>query len=154
ADGVAAVREAVRTATAGGDGGGVPREHRLDDRAGECGVDGLPPRTLALDASGRVLADGPTAEVLARHGATLREAGCWLPHEVEQRLAQETALVAAPDAEPAPVPAPMPGTRPAAPAEPLLTVCGADLGHEERAVLTEVDLTVRAGRMLAVVGRN
>lgn len=154
ADGVAAVREAVRTATAAGEVAAVLVEHRLDDWAGECGVDGLPPRALALDASGRVLADGPTAEVLARHGATLREAGCWLPHEVEQRLAQETAPVAAPDAEPAPVPAPMPGTRPAAPAEPLLTVRGADLGHEERAVLTGVDLTVRAGRMLAVVGRN
>ncbi|HLQ81663.1 MAG TPA: ATP-binding cassette domain-containing protein [Brachybacterium sp.] len=155
ADGVAAVREAVRAATAAGEVAAVLVEHRLDDWAGEHGIDGLPPRTVALDASGRVLADGPTAEVLARHGATLREAGCWLPHEVERRLVQESDPAAAPDAECVAAPAPVPCAPDAvAPEEPLLTVRGADLGHGERAVLTGVDLTVRAGRMLAVVGRN
>src|SRR5699024_6306737 len=75
ADGVAAVREAVRTATAAGEVAAVLVEHRLDDWAGERGADGLPPRPLALDASDPVLADGPTAELLARHGAT-RSAPC------------------------------------------------------------------------------
>src|SRR5699024_1213062 len=155
ADGVAAVREAVRAATAAGEGAAVLVEHRLDDWAGERGIDGLPPRTVALDASGRVLADGPTAEVLARHGATLREAGCWLPHEGARRLVQESDTAAAPDAGGGAAAAPVPCAPDAvAPEEPLLTVRGADLGHGERAVLTGVDLTVRAGRMLAVVGRN
>ena len=148
ADGVAAVREGVRRATAAGDVAAVLVEHRLDDWAGERGVDGLPPRTIALDASGRVLQDGPTAEVLARHGAALREAGCWLPRELEQQLGG------------APVPAPAAGEAPGTDGgsgperSPLLTVRDADLGHAERTVLAGVDLTVRAGELLAVVGRN
>ncbi|ATG51324.1 energy-coupling factor ABC transporter ATP-binding protein [Brachybacterium vulturis] len=147
ADGVAAVREAV-TAAAGGEVAVLLVEHRLDDWAGERGVAGLPPRTIALDASGRVLADGPTGDVLARHGATLREAGCWLPRELEQQL--EGAAEPGPErgTSPAPGPAPGPAT------EPLLTVRGADLGPRSRPVLTGVDLTVRSGQLLAVVGRN
>ncbi|HEX7352067.1 ATP-binding cassette domain-containing protein [Brachybacterium sp.] len=141
ADGVQAVREAVAAATAGGEIAVVLVEHRLDDWAGERGVAGLPPRTIALDSSGRVLADGPTQVVLGQHGAALREAGCWLPRELEQRLGDgsENALA-----------------RPTTPeeGEQLLRVEGADLGHAGRAVLTGVDLAVQAGRMLAVVGRN
>ncbi|GAA1728250.1 ABC transporter ATP-binding protein [Brachybacterium phenoliresistens] len=80
AAGVAAVRRAVQ---------GLPAEvavilveHRLDDWAGERGLAGLPPRTIALDERGRVLEDGPTAAVLARHGPRLAAQGCWLPREV------------------------------------------------------------------------
>lgn len=158
ADGVRAVREAVRTATAGGEVAVLLVEHRLDDWAGDRGVVGLPPRTIALDASGRVLADGPTGDVLARHGAALREAGCWLPREIEEDLGKEVG----PDLGNVPVsdvgssaervtngagPAPVPG-------DTLLTVRGADLGHQGRTVLSGVDLAVHAGKMLAVVGRN
>jgi len=141
ADGVQAVREAVAAATAVGEIAVVLVEHRLDDWAGELGVSGLPPRTIALDSSGRVLADGPTQDVLAQHGAALREAGCWLPRELEQRLGGGSENE---------------GARPTSPeeGEQLLTVEGADLGHAGRAVLTGVDLSVQAGRMLAVVGRN
>ncbi|NQX12342.1 ATP-binding cassette domain-containing protein [Microbacteriaceae bacterium VKM Ac-2855] len=49
-------------------------EHRLDE------LGPLPARTIAV-RDGRVLADGPTAQVLAEHGDALREAGCWLPGE-------------------------------------------------------------------------
>ncbi|MGO1423133.1 MAG: ATP-binding cassette domain-containing protein [Brachybacterium sp.] len=179
ADGVAAVRDAVTTATAATADGGVAAvlvEHRLDDWAGERGVAGLPPRTIALGAFGQVLADGPTREVLTRHGAALREAGCWLPREVEEEFedAADAALevergndadsgpelAGGPDVETAPAwtgrrrtavePA---GVVPES-AEPLLTVRRADLGHGDRPVLTGVDLTVRAGQLLAVVGRN
>lgn len=141
ADGVQAVREAVAAATAGGEIAVVLVEHRLDDWAGERGVAGLPPRTIALDSSGRVLADGPTQVVLGQHGAALREAGCWLPRELEQRLGDGSENAVA---------------RPTTPeeGEQLLRVEGADLGHAGRAVLTGVDLAVQAGRMLAVVGRN
>lgn len=140
ADGVAAVREAARAASAAGEMAVVLVEHRLDDWAGEQGVAGLPPRTLALDATGRVLADGPTREVLARHGAALREAGCWLPQEVEDDVVSGAGV--GPDTEADPV------------AAPVLTVRRAALGHHGRAVLSEVDFEVHAGQLLAVVGRN
>ncbi|WP_241237201.1 ATP-binding cassette domain-containing protein [Brachybacterium saurashtrense] len=163
ADGVRAVRDAVAAAVADGDVAVMLVEHRLDDWAGERGIAALPSRTLALDGSGRVLADGPTAQVLARHGAALREAGCWLPREIEERLDQDAA-----SAEPGPtppaarVPAPraappgsaVPVTAPPGDGTSLLAVAGADLGHEGRTVLAGVDLEVRAGRLLAVVGRN
>ncbi|ASK65132.1 energy-coupling factor ABC transporter ATP-binding protein [Brachybacterium avium] len=156
ADGVQAVREAVTAAAAGGEVAVLLVEHRLDDWAGERGVAGLPPRTIALDASGRVLADGPTGEVFARHGATLREAGCWLPRELEQQL--EGAAELSPERCAGPVRdlAPdSPANAAADPArEPLLTVRGAELGHQGRPVLSGVDLTVRSGQLLAVVGRN
>lgn len=165
ADGVAAVREAVRTATAGGDVAVVLVEHRLDDWAGERGAAGLPPRTIALDASGRVLADGPTPVVLARHGAALRDAGCWLPGESEHRPEtlgdqqsdphpdEQTAETPHGAQHPSAGAALGPGTAPST-ASPLLSVRRADLGHAGRAVLGGVDLEVRAGRLLAVVGRN
>ena len=171
AAGVRAVREAVRVATADGTLATLLVEHRLDDWAGEEGAGGLPSRTIALDRSGRVLADGPTPEVLLRHGAALRAAGCWLPREIEEALAAErSAGEGSPGAgwvdegsaeegsagegsagegdavERAP--------SPTADGEVLLSVQDAVLGPEGSPVLTGVDLELRAGRLLAVVGRN
>jgi len=141
ADGVAAVRSAVRRAARADGVSVVLVEHRLDDWAGEEGLDGLPGRTIALDRHGQVLADGPTPEVLTRHAAELRAAGCWLPRALEQYREAGTS-------DPGP-----------APGEVLLEVRGARLGHpvpdgEDRTVLRDVSLEVRAGRVLAIVGRN
>lgn len=152
AAGVRAVRESVRAATADGTLATLLVEHRLDDWAGAEGIGGLPPRTIALDRSGHVLADGPTPEVLLRHGAALRAAGCWLPREIEAALAEEgptdpTGSAGRADGSPA-----VPSTPPAG--EVLLSVRDAVLGHEGSPVLTGVDLEVRAGQLLAVVGRN
>lgn len=149
ADGVRAVRDGVGAAAADGVAT-VLVEHRLDDWAGEQGIAGLPPRTIALERGGRVLADGPTAEVLTAHARALREAGCWLPRELET-VEPESA---APDAA---EPGTAPGSHGAASedgARTVLELQGARLGHPGRAVLREVDLAVRAGRVLAVVGRN
>ncbi|MEE1618245.1 ABC transporter ATP-binding protein, partial [Brachybacterium sp. J153] len=161
AEGVAAVRRAVDAAVDATGCAVLLVEHRLDEWAGEAGVAGLPARTIALDRSGRVLADGPTARVLAEHGERLRAEGCWLPREIERRLEDGagaggispapdgTAHVAATGAAPrqtAGTPAPAP--------TPLLRLRSATLGPEGRDVLTGADLTVRAGRVLAVVGRN
>ena len=152
ATGVRAVRESVRAATADGTLATLLVEHRLDDWAGEEGIGGLPPRTIALDRSGHVLADGPTPEVLLRHGAALRAAGCWLPREIEEALAEEgptdlTGSAGRADGSPAVPSTPLAG-------EVLLSMRDAVLGHEDAPVLTGVGLEVRAGQLLAVVGRN
>lgn len=195
--GIAAVRSALaavppQVAT-------VLVEHRLD----EWGADDLPGRTLVLDRSGRVLADGPTADVLAEHGAALVTEGCWVPSAVELAAVAPKLLEASADGatgagargavdgagggaggDGVPVPAradaPVAGAAAApadrAPSAPLL-LCARDLtlarggcgarggrgGHDDRGgrgargardVLTGVDLDLRAGEVLAIIGRN
>jgi len=177
--GIAAVRSALaavlpQVAT-------VLVEHRLD----EWGADDLPGRTLVLDRSGRVLADGPTADVLAEHGAALVTEGCWVPSAVELAAVAPKLLEASADGatgagargavdgagggaggDGAPVPAradaPVAGAAAApadrAPSAPLL-LCARDLtlargGCGARDVLTGVDLDLRAGEVLAIIGRN
>ena len=81
--GVAAVRDAVGAAVAHYAPAVVLVEHRLDDLAGPGGLAGLPGRAVVLSESGRVLADGPTGEVLRDHAARLLSAGCWLPLDAE-----------------------------------------------------------------------
>ncbi len=81
--GVAGVRAAVAGAASRTGATVVLVEHRLDDLAGDHGRAGLPPRTVVLDETGVVLADGATGEVLRSHAATLLRAGCWLPLEAE-----------------------------------------------------------------------
>jgi len=80
--GVGDVRRALDTAVARSGPAVVLVEHRLDDVAGERGLDGLPGRIVVLEA-GRVRADGPTGAVLREHGAELLRAGCWLPLDAE-----------------------------------------------------------------------
>lgn len=150
AEGVAAVRSAVDAATDQTGCALLLVEHRLDEWAGERGLDGLPARTVALDRSGRVLADGPTREVLTAHGPVLREQGCWLPREIEERIGAPEPIGA--------VSVPLASATPRS--EVLLHLRDATLGppdasgRGEDAVLTGADLEIRAGRLLAVVGRN
>ena len=150
AEGVAAVRSAVDAATDQTGCALLLVEHRLDDWAGERGLDGLPARTVALDRSGRVLADGPTREVLTAHGPALREQGCWLPREIEERIGAPEPIGA--------VSVPLASATPRS--EVLLHLRDATLGPPDAsgrgddAVLTGADLEIRAGRLLAVVGRN
>ena len=150
AEGVAAVRSAVDAATDQTGCALLLVEHRLDEWAGEQGLDGLPARTVALDRSGRVLADGPTREVLTAHGPVLREQGCWLPREIEERIGAPEPIGA--------VSVPLAAATPRS--EVLLHLRDATLGPPDAsgrgddAVLTGADLEIRAGRLLAVVGRN
>lgn len=81
--GIAAVRDALDSATQRYGPAVVLVEHRLDEWAGAEGVVGLPGRALALADDGTVLADGPTAAVLGDHASALHAAGCWLPLETE-----------------------------------------------------------------------
>ena len=150
AEGVAEVRSAVDAATDQTGCALLLVEHRLDEWAGEQGLDGLPARTVALDRSGRVLADGPTREVLTAHGPVLREQGCWLPREIEERIGAPEPIGA--------VSVPLASATPRS--EVLLHLRDATLGPPDAsgrgddAVLTGADLEIRAGRLLAVVGRN
>lgn len=81
--GVAAVRSAVGAAVRQYSPAVVLVEHRLDDLAGPRGLAGLPDRAVVVSESGRVIADGPTGEVLRCHAAGLLSAGCWLPLDAE-----------------------------------------------------------------------
>lgn len=160
AEGVAAVRSAVDAATDQTGCALLLVEHRLDEWAGEQGLDGLPARTVALDRSGRVLADGPTREVLTAHGPALREQGCWLPREIEERIGGSWPAEPVGSAEPAGSAALVPLASATPRSEVLLHLRDATLGppgptgRGEGSVLTGADLEIRAGRLLAVVGRN
>jgi energy-coupling factor transporter ATP-binding protein EcfA2/energy-coupling factor transporter transmembrane protein EcfT len=169
ADGVAAVRRAVDVAVERTGCALLLVEHRLDDWAGERGIAGLPARTIALDRSGRVLADGPTREVLTAHGPALREQGSWLPREIEEQLGGEAlpdggapphgdssrSRRALPDSGPTVHSGESSAPGRTAPAgQELLRLRGGKLGPPGRDVLIGADLTVRAGHLLAVVGRN
>jgi energy-coupling factor transport system ATP-binding protein len=81
--GVASVRRALADASDEHDPTIVLVEHRLDELAGLGGVAALPGRALVLDDLGEVTALGPTPEVLAIHARTLQAQGCWLPLESE-----------------------------------------------------------------------
>ncbi len=81
--GVRAVRRAVDALADEGRTAVLLVEHRLDEIAGADGARGLPERTVALDAQGRVLASGPTEQVLSEHAGTLHDGGCWLPLDSE-----------------------------------------------------------------------
>lgn len=186
-------------------------EHRLDDYAGDGGVEALPGRAVVLGDDGSVVADGPTPEVLRDHAAALHTLGCWLPLEAE--LTALTGVVAdlasgvhdtflealVTTAEAAAAAATVatvatastaattggygctgPAVAPSAlDADPdvlrsdsredssrtgasgatgerpvLLSARGLAVGHGRRAVLGGVDLDVRAGQVVAVLGEN
>ncbi len=160
AEGVAAVRGAVDAATDQTGCALLLVEHRLDEWAGERGLDGLPARTVALDRSGRVLADGPTREVLTAHGRALREQGCLLPREIEERIGGSWPAEPAGSAESAGSAVSVPSASATPRSEVLLHLRDATLGppgpsgRGEGAVLAGADLEIRAGSLLAVVGRN
>ena len=156
APGVTAVRDAV--ARVGPRVAVVLVEHRLDEWAGEAGSAGLPSRTIALARSGRVLADGPTASVLATHGRELLRQGCWLPLDAELEALLGLPGGLASDAVRGALRAlgreAGPGRGGRAGGEVVLRARGLALAAGGRRVLTGVDLDLRAGELLAVVGAN
>lgn len=179
--GLASVREAVTRAVARYRPAVVLVEHRLDEWAGVEGVAGLPARALALDETGAVLAEGPTAVVLGEHARELLVAGCWLPLDAEL-----LALTGSEGGLPAPANAaflrglaadaadPATDTGEAPDGQPLLRAtdltvgrpglghraprhgrrCGAGKSPRPEPLLSDVDLAVRPGEVVAVLGRN
>lgn len=173
ADGVRQVRAAVDEAA----GPAVLLvEHRLDEYAGARGIAGLPERCLVLGADGTIQHDGPTATVLTAAAVELHRAGCWLPCETELQAALGTpGGLTAPAVQRALVglagDAPEPGAAPASPVGPVV-LAGRNLavsrdraagpgmrrsrssGRAGRVILTGVDIDLRAGEIVAVLGRN
>lgn len=145
-------------------------EHRLDD------LGALPDATLALGRDGRVVAHGPTHRVLREHARDLADLGCWLPLAVRLEQAGAPEPLGSPEtddwlvdlvhASPVrstttdrPLDAAPAATRPVVLRARGLAVHRGGLGagrtrRGEHPVVRDVDLDVRAGEVLAVVGPN
>ncbi|MFB7887194.1 ABC transporter ATP-binding protein [Cellulosimicrobium cellulans] len=166
--------------TPGPDGEGAPArlphrsvvlvEHRLDD------LGALPGATLVLDREGRVVTHGPTHRVLREHARDLADLGCWLPLAVRLEEAGASGPLGSPEtddwlvdlvrASPVrsrttdrPLDATPAAARPVVLRARGLAVHRGGLGagrtrRGEHPVVRDVDLDVRAGEVLAVVGPN
>ncbi|MBD3778303.1 MAG: ATP-binding cassette domain-containing protein [Micrococcales bacterium] len=176
ADGVAAVRDALAAARGATGAASVLVEHRLDALAGDAGVAGLPGRWVVLSADGRVTHDGPAARVAQEAGPELLARGCWLPEDVEIAAAlggvvggpgqRERVLALAAAAPGAPAGATAPRGEVLLAAHGLAVGRGGPARRRDRRsrpgrrgpapepVLREVDLELRAGEVVALVGAN
>jgi energy-coupling factor transport system ATP-binding protein len=95
---------------------------------------------LALGADGRPIDVGPPAEVLGRSGAALERAGIWLPG---QPIVPRAAAGVPPEVAAAPS------------GVPALRLDDVSFGFERgRDVLQGIDLVVREGERVGLVGRN
>ncbi|QAY72948.1 energy-coupling factor ABC transporter ATP-binding protein [Agromyces protaetiae] len=140
-------------------------EHNLD-----AAVD-LVDRVVVLDATGRLVIDGPVREVLRERTDELLELGVWLPVSTLAALRLRDAgvvldplpltpaeLGAALDAQ-AKLPAPVTqaSVQSASDASPAIRVRGLSVqrgGKRGPTVVHDVDLDVAAGEFLAIVGTN
>jgi energy-coupling factor transport system ATP-binding protein len=127
-DGAALVRDSLRRVLAGGKRTLILVEHRVAETLP------LVDRVVVLEAGGGVVADGPPADIFARHGDRLAASGVWVPDH--------------------PLPPPVRRTR-QAPA-PILEADQVGYGFpgEPRLAVGPVDLQLRSGEALAIVGPN
>lgn len=160
--GIDDVYAALGDLVSAGDRAIVLVEHNLDAAIGF--VD----RVVVLDADGRLVFDGPARETLRAHAARLHDMGVWLPTSTLAALRLQragyalhplpvtpdelrAALAVSPAAEATPAP-PTPHTD--ALADPLIAVRGLTVTRGRQTVLHDVDLSVRRGDFVAVVGAN
>ena len=127
-DGAAAVRDVLTGIARSGGITMVLFEHRVGDALS------LVDRVVALNAGGRVLADGSPTEVFRRHGDALLEAGIWTP---DGRL-------------------PSPPERARGPVETQLVADQAAYTYPGGAApaLRRTDVQVRSSEALAITGPN
>ena len=127
-DGAVLVRESLLRVLGGGRRTLVLVEHRV--------AESLPlvDRVVVLEAGGGVIADGPPAEVFARHGDSLAASGVWVPDH--------------------PLPPPARHARPTP--TPMLEADQLGYGYpgEPRLAVGPLDLQLRSGEALAIVGPN
>jgi energy-coupling factor transport system ATP-binding protein len=158
------VYAALAELVASGDRALLLVEHNLD------AVVGFVDRVVVLDQSGRVVADGAVDEVLRDRAAELHALGVWLPTsalaalrlrgaglaleplpltpaELRAALDAQAAGVRLPPADPRRPPVETGG-------EPLISVRGLNLTRGRTAALRDVDLDVRRGEFVAVLGAN
>lgn len=141
-------------------------EHRVDELAGPAGLEALPDRWLVLARDGRILHDGNPRHLTADALRQLAGAGCWLPLGLELR-----ALLRDPATDDAhPVDVATPATRrallalagpvpeetrpPRACSRLVLAARGLSVRRGPRQVLSGLDLELRAGELVALVGAN
>ncbi|MCM3695118.1 ABC transporter ATP-binding protein [Microbacterium oleivorans] len=141
-------------------------EHNLDAAVG------LTDRVVVLDAAGRTVADGTVDDVLRGRAEELDALGVWLPVSTMAALALRRAgwdlprtpltpaeLAESLEAAEAPVPNPVSAPPSGAPSigggeSTAIEVRGLTLRRGRRTVLHDVDLTLRTGEFVAVVGSN
>jgi len=126
--GSAVVREALHRAVADHDTTLVLVEHRVAD------VLSLINRVVVLAAGGGVAADGSPERVFRTYGEELAASGVWVPGYTPPRVERPDGGSGA----------------------PLLTATGLGYRHPgaSQPVLSDVDIEVRAGEVLAITGEN
>ncbi len=135
-DGAAALFERLRALRAARSATIVLIEHHVDDAWP------LADLVLALDRDGSLIDVGAPEAVLARSRERMAAAGTWLPGEMPGAAGPRVAVRAG-------------GTTGAVASEPVVVARGVTFGYERAApVVTGVDLEVRAGERLALVGAN
>lgn len=151
-DGAAGLRRVVADQLAATGATAVVVEHRVQEWLDV--VD----RVVVLEPGGGVVADGPAARVLAEHGERLAAAGVWVPGRHPLRLGPAGATGPAGPAGPAGAAGPAcPPAASGAVSGPVLLRTEGLAVHRRglpEPVLTDVDLTLRAGRGAALVGPN
>lgn len=165
--GIDEVYAALAELVAAGDHAIVLVEHNLDAAIGF--VD----RVVVLDHEGRLIADGPAGEIVRSRAEELHEIGVWLPTSTIAALRLRRAgfaleplpltpseLHAALESEehPASPPAPPLATttrqHQGAHTAPIIRVRGLDLDRGRTRVLHGIDLDIRSGEFVAIVGAN
>lgn len=171
--GVVAVREAIAALRRGhGRASIVLVEHRLDELAGSAGLDALPDRWVVLARDGRILHDGNPRLLDQGTLQRLVGAGCWLPLGLELRalLGRPTDITdpdarrsllalagpspGAPDDLPPEAAAARSPKAPATPSPVVLAARGLSVQRGHRPVLRGIDVELRAGELVALVGCN
>jgi energy-coupling factor transport system ATP-binding protein len=164
-EGIDEVYRALAELVVAGDRAILLVEHNLDAAVGF--VD----RVVVLDGSGRLVADGPVDAVLRGRAEELHELGVWLPISALAALrlraagfmldplpltpAELHAALEAADAPAAALRVVERAERDETPrSDPLIKVRGLTVKRHRAEVLHSIDLDVRAGDFVAVVGAN
>ena len=101
-------------------------------------------RVIVLDETGRILFDEPGLGVLTREKELLSRMGVWLPRQSGRAVwagARDRARASSDRVDLTSAPS-------------ALEFCGADLGYGGKSILPELNLDIRKGELVALVGKN